>query len=78
QVAAVSAVHDEVRTVEVLAPSACPRYLGRVIRNVDMSRPTPLWMVERLRRSDERSIDAAVDNTKNVMLELAQPLHAID
>ena len=77
-VAAVAAVHDEVRSIEVLAPSACPRYLGRVIRNVDLSRPTPLWMVERLRRADVRSIDAAVDITNYVMLELGQPLHAFD
>ncbi len=77
-ITAVPAVHDEVRSVEVLAPAACPRYLGRVIRNVDLSRSTPLWMVERLRRSDIRSIDAAVDITNYVMLELGQPLHAFD
>ncbi|MCQ9423295.1 phenylalanine--tRNA ligase subunit beta [Pseudomonas sp. LJDD11] len=78
QVPAVAASHDEVRPVDVLAPQACPRYLGRVIRNVDLSRPTPLWMVERLRRSDIRSIDAAVDITNYVMIELGQPLHAFD
>lgn len=77
-VAAVAAVHDEVRSIEVLAPNACPRYLGRVIRNVDLSKPTPLWMVERLRRADVRSIDAAVDITNYVMIELGQPLHAFD
>ncbi|WP_223471988.1 MULTISPECIES: phenylalanine--tRNA ligase subunit beta [unclassified Pseudomonas] len=77
-VASVPAVHDEVRSIEVLAPTACPRYLGRVIRNVDLSKPTPLWMVERLRRADVRSIDAAVDITNYVMLELGQPLHAFD
>lgn len=77
-VATVAAVHDEVRSVEVRAPAACPRYLGRVIRNVDLSKPTPLWMVERLRRADVRSIDAAVDITNYVMLELGQPLHAFD
>lgn len=77
-IAPVAAVHDEVRPVEVLAPKACPRYLGRVIRNVDLSKPTPLWMVERLRRSDIRSIDAAVDITNYVMLELGQPMHAFD
>ena len=77
-VPAVASTHDDVRSVEVLAPAACPRYLGRVIRNVDLSRPTPLWMVERLRRADVRSIDAAVDITNYVMLELGQPLHAFD
>ncbi|GLZ87523.1 phenylalanine--tRNA ligase beta subunit [Metapseudomonas resinovorans] len=78
QVPAVAPAHDEVRPVEVTAPAACPRYLGRVIRNVDLSRPTPLWMVERLRRSEVRSIDAAVDITNYVMLELGQPMHAFD
>ncbi|MBD8597450.1 phenylalanine--tRNA ligase subunit beta [Pseudomonas sp. CFBP 8772] len=78
QVAVVPAVHDELRPVDVIASAACPRYLGRVIRNVDLSRPTPLWMVERLRRSDVRSIDAVVDITNYVMLELGQPLHAFD
>lgn len=78
QVAAVAPAHDEVRPVEVSAPAACPRYLGRVIRNVDLSKPTPLWMVERLRRAEVRSIDAAVDITNYVMLELGQPMHAFD
>ncbi|MDY1046612.1 phenylalanine--tRNA ligase subunit beta [Pseudomonas coleopterorum] len=77
-VAAVASVNDDVLPVEVLAPAACPRFLGRVVRNVDLSRATPLWMVERLRRSEVRSIDAAVDITNYVMIELGQPMHAYD
>ena len=78
QIDPVAAVNDQTRPVDLLAPQACPRYIGRVIRNVDLSRPTPLWMVERLRRSDVRSIDPVVDITNYVMLELGQPLHAFD
>jgi len=64
--------------VRIEAPEACPRYVGRVIRNVDLSAVSPLWMVEKLRRSGIRSIDPVVDVTNYVMLELGQPLHAFD
>jgi phenylalanyl-tRNA synthetase beta chain len=77
-ITAVAPVNDEVLAVDVLAPAACPRFLGRVVRNVDLSKATPLWMVERLRRSEVRSIDAAVDITNYVMIELGQPMHAYD
>ncbi|UAW99799.1 phenylalanine--tRNA ligase subunit beta [Halopseudomonas nanhaiensis] len=78
QIDAVPAANDETRPVELVAPKACPRYVGRVIRNVDLSRGTPLWMIERLRRSDIRSIDPVVDITNYVMIELGQPMHAFD
>lgn len=68
----------DVFPVDVQAKAHCPRYVGRVIRGVDLSRPTPQWMVERLRRSDIRSIDAVVDVTNYVLLELGQPMHAFD
>ena len=64
--------------VQVLAPAACPRYMARVIKNVDVGAASPLWMQERLRRAGMRSIDAVVDITNYVMLELGQPLHAFD
>jgi phenylalanyl-tRNA synthetase beta chain len=64
--------------VKLLAPEACPRYLGRLIKGVSRSAPTPLWMKERLRRSGLRSLDAVVDVTNYVLLEMGQPLHAFD
>jgi phenylalanyl-tRNA synthetase beta chain len=64
--------------IKIDAPAACPRYLGRVIEDVDPSRPTPSWMAERLRRAGIRSISAIVDCTNYVMLELGQPMHAFD
>lgn len=69
---------DDQFPVDIACPSKCPRYLGRVIRNVEVAKPTPLFMVERLRRAGIRSIDAVVDITNYVMLELGQPLHAFD
>ncbi|MFV8571471.1 phenylalanine--tRNA ligase subunit beta [Marinobacter sp. SBS5] len=74
----VEAVHSEVPAIRIEAPEACPRYLGRILRNVNLKTETPLWMQEKLRRSGIRSIDAAVDVTNYVMLELGQPLHAFD
>jgi phenylalanyl-tRNA synthetase beta chain len=69
---------SETFPVTVLSPEKCPRYLGRVIKDVDINRPTPLFMVERLRRSGIRSIDPVVDITNYVMLEIGQPLHAFN
>ncbi|WP_439107742.1 phenylalanine--tRNA ligase subunit beta [Congregibacter sp.] len=69
---------DEAVTVELRAPQRCPRYLCRVIDGVDLSRPSPLWMQEKLRRCGLRSIDAAVDITNYLLLELGQPMHAFD
>ncbi|MBU0500976.1 MAG: phenylalanine--tRNA ligase subunit beta [Gammaproteobacteria bacterium] len=75
---AIAPVNDAKAAVEVAAPDACPRYACRVIRNVDPKAGTPLWMKERLRRSDIRSIAPIVDVTNYLMLELGQPMHAFD
>ncbi len=66
------------RNIQLLAPEACPRYLGRVIKNINLNAVTPLWMVEKLRRSGVRSIDPVVDVTNFVLLELGHPMHAFD
>nr|VFJ90079.1 MAG: phenylalanyl-tRNA synthetase beta subunit [Candidatus Kentron sp. H]VFJ98089.1 MAG: phenylalanyl-tRNA synthetase beta subunit [Candidatus Kentron sp. H] len=76
---------DEVRAtlpdefpVELQSPADCPRYVGRVIRDIDPAAKTPLWMRERLRRGGVRAIGPVVDVTNYVMLEFGQPLHAFD
>ena len=55
----------------------CPRYIGRVIKNVKIG-PSPDWLKERLESIGLRSINNVVDVTNFVMMELGQPLHAFD
>lgn len=70
--------HAQKISVKLDAPQDCPRYVGRIIRDIQLAAQTPLWMKEKLRRSGLRSIHPVVDVTNYVMLELGQPMHAFD
>ncbi|KJG71878.1 hypothetical protein UA70_03690, partial [Raoultella planticola] len=78
EITPVAATITDTLPVTVEAPEACPRYLGRVVKGINVKAPTPLWMKEKLRRCGIRSIDAVVDVTNYVLLELGQPMHAFD
>jgi phenylalanyl-tRNA synthetase beta chain len=62
-------------TVEDFA--GCPRYIGRVLRDVAIG-PSPVWLKARLLNAGMRPISNVVDVTNYAMLALGNPLHAFD
>jgi len=72
-----SSIKDTV-SIDVKAIDACPRYLSRVVKNINIQVESPIWMQEKLRRCGIRSIDPVVDITNYVLLEQGQPMHAFD
>jgi len=57
----VEATIADTHPVEINFPEGCPSFAGRVIRNIDSTARSPLWMTERLRRSGLRPIHPVVD-----------------
>ena len=68
----------DTKEVVITAKDACKSYYGCIIKNVNNTAQTPLWVVEKLRRSGVSSISFFVDVTNYVMLLTGQPMHAFD
>lgn len=64
-------------SVEVKDTDLCPRYIGRVVKNIKIG-PSPEWMKRRLAAAGIRPINNIVDITNYVMEEFGQPMHAYD
>ncbi len=63
--------------VEVKNYDLCPRYIGRVVKNLRI-KPSPAWMQKAITASGMRPINNIVDITNFVMLETGQPMHAFN
>jgi phenylalanyl-tRNA synthetase beta chain len=68
---------DEPVAVEIDDYEGCPRYVGRLFRDVAIG-PSPFWLKSRLQDAGMRPISNVVDVTNYVMLALGNPLHAFD
>jgi phenylalanyl-tRNA synthetase beta chain len=66
-----------VATIQIHDGSLCPRFCGRVIRNITVGE-SPLWMQMRLSLLGMRPINSVVDVSNYVMLELGTPNHTYD
>ncbi|MBR5135163.1 MAG: phenylalanine--tRNA ligase subunit beta, partial [Clostridia bacterium] len=69
-------IHEHI-DITVTDYDLCPRYLGRVVKNLRVG-PSPDWMKDCLKAAGMRPINNIVDITNFVMLETGQPMHAFD
>jgi phenylalanyl-tRNA synthetase beta chain len=68
---------DEPVPIAIDDPDGCPRYVGRLFRDVAVG-ASPVWLKARLTAAGMRPISNVVDVTNYVMLALGSPLHAFD
>jgi phenylalanyl-tRNA synthetase beta chain len=71
-----SDIYDHVE-INIEDPEGCPRYLGRVLRGVNVG-PSPKWLQDSVTQVGLSSINNVVDVTNFVLMECGHPLHAFD
>ncbi len=69
--------NDEAVDIRIDDLERCPRYIGRLFREVTVG-DSPQWLKARLLGAGMRPISNVVDVTNYVMLALGNPLHAFD
>lgn len=72
-----AAIQDKIN-LQIKNSRACPKYLGRIVKGVDATKPTPQWIKDCLTNAGMDCISAIVDITNYVLIEWGQPLHAFD
>lgn len=68
---------SEIASVEIKDDKNCPRYVGKVVTNVEI-KESPEWLKRKLKSIGLRPINNVVDVTNFILYEIGQPLHAFD
>lgn len=67
----------ELASVEIIDTENCPRYIGKVVSNVQI-KESPEWLKKKIKSIGFRPINNVVDVTNFILHEVGQPLHAFD
>ncbi|URJ24865.1 phenylalanine--tRNA ligase subunit beta [Candidatus Blochmannia ocreatus (nom. nud.)] len=59
-------------------PEVCPQFFGRILKNININTPTPVWITEKLRRCNINTVNIVIDTIHYVLLELGQPIYIFD
>ncbi|BGI51170.1 MAG: phenylalanine--tRNA ligase subunit beta [Arsenophonus endosymbiont of Ceratovacuna japonica] len=64
--------------ISVKEPKACPRFLARIIKGINITNKIPNYIINKLTQGGINSINPIIDITNFVLLELGQPLNSYD
>ncbi|WP_159715470.1 phenylalanine--tRNA ligase subunit beta [Blochmannia endosymbiont of Camponotus nipponensis] len=69
---------NDIIPISIEIPDICPQFLGRILKNIHITVPTPLWITEKLRRCGICSVNIVIDIVNYVLLELGHPIYIFD